>query len=401
MESIGEKLRTQREQKGYSIEQIARDTNIAKRFLVALEAEDFSVFPGDPYLIGFLRNYADYLGIDTEEIVSLYRNFKIQSQPAPMDELIVKKDRRPLWITLIAVAVVAVLAVGGYFLYPLVFDREARPVEAAGDERSAPAGASVYELTDEILERRFVEGDIIEVRLEDAAYQVELTSISDELLITVPGGTNVLRIGDVRAVDLDGDADMDVKVYLTDIDSSGETKTVVARFDRFLKTVAANVADGNASTQPGGSEASIGAGGDAAAGDSAEDEGAGQETSPATSGAVGEAGVASREVAAAVLRSADRQEPFRISVIFRGYCLFRYVVDNAQREERYFHKGETLELEVTREARFWISNAGNLIARTGGAELDLGEPGEVSTRRIGWVSNDADGRYDLVVAPMY
>ena len=96
MESIGDKLRSQREQKGYSIEQIARDTNIAKRYLEALEVEDFTVFPGDPYLIGFLRNYSDYLGIDPEEMVSLYKNFQIQSQPVPMDELLVSKDRSRL-----------------------------------------------------------------------------------------------------------------------------------------------------------------------------------------------------------------------------------------------------------------------------------------------------------------
>ena len=51
MESIGEKLRQTRESKGYTIEQIARDTHIAKRFLEALEDEDFSVFPGDLYLV--------------------------------------------------------------------------------------------------------------------------------------------------------------------------------------------------------------------------------------------------------------------------------------------------------------------------------------------------------------
>ena len=91
MESIGDKLRVEREQKGLSIEQIARDTNIAKRYLEALEIEDFSVFPGDPYLIGFLRNYAEYLGIDPEEMVLLYKNFTIQSQPVPMDELLERK----------------------------------------------------------------------------------------------------------------------------------------------------------------------------------------------------------------------------------------------------------------------------------------------------------------------
>ena len=58
MESFGEKLRATRENLGYSIEQIARDTHIAKKYLIALEDEDFSIFPGETYLKGFLQNYS-------------------------------------------------------------------------------------------------------------------------------------------------------------------------------------------------------------------------------------------------------------------------------------------------------------------------------------------------------
>ena len=73
MESIGEKLKTSREAKALSIDQIARDTNIAKRYILALEHEDFEIFPGEPYLLGFLRNYSDYLGLDANEMIALYR----------------------------------------------------------------------------------------------------------------------------------------------------------------------------------------------------------------------------------------------------------------------------------------------------------------------------------------
>ena len=77
MESFGEKLRCAREKSNYSIEQIARDTHISKRYLRALENEDFSVFPGETYLKGFLRNYSEYLGLNPEEMVSIYKNMMI------------------------------------------------------------------------------------------------------------------------------------------------------------------------------------------------------------------------------------------------------------------------------------------------------------------------------------
>ena len=79
MEAIGDKLRQTRESKGYTIEQIARDTHIAKRFLEALEDENFDVFPGDPYLLGFMRTYSEYLGLEPEEVVTLYKNLNCRA----------------------------------------------------------------------------------------------------------------------------------------------------------------------------------------------------------------------------------------------------------------------------------------------------------------------------------
>mgnify|MGYP006301884713 CR=1 FL=1 len=113
MESIGEKLRGAREEKGYSVDQVARDTNIARRFVEALEREDFSVFPGDPYVLGFLRNYADYLGLDPEKVVTLYKNLKIQEQPVPVDELIHRKKKLPLGIIALVLFGIALLGAGG------------------------------------------------------------------------------------------------------------------------------------------------------------------------------------------------------------------------------------------------------------------------------------------------
>ena len=68
MTPIGEQLRAARERKGLTLDRVADETNIAKRYLAGLEAEDFTVFPGDPYVIGFLRNYADYLGLASDEL---------------------------------------------------------------------------------------------------------------------------------------------------------------------------------------------------------------------------------------------------------------------------------------------------------------------------------------------
>jgi len=62
-------LRAQREKKGITLEQAASDTRIREKFLKALEDSDYQTLPGTVYTKGFLRNYAEYLDLDTQEIV--------------------------------------------------------------------------------------------------------------------------------------------------------------------------------------------------------------------------------------------------------------------------------------------------------------------------------------------
>lgn len=69
MPSLGDSLRQQREKRGITLDQAAADTRIREKFLKALEDGDLQSLPGAVYTKGFLRNYAEYLGLDDEESV--------------------------------------------------------------------------------------------------------------------------------------------------------------------------------------------------------------------------------------------------------------------------------------------------------------------------------------------
>lgn|GEM_PF-1053400 len=69
MAGIGEALRSTRERRGLSIDQVAQDTRISPRFLEALEAEQFHELPAPVYVRGFLRSYANYLRIDPQPLL--------------------------------------------------------------------------------------------------------------------------------------------------------------------------------------------------------------------------------------------------------------------------------------------------------------------------------------------
>ncbi len=87
MESIGDKLKQAREAKKLTIKNVALDTNMSPTYIEALEFEDFEKFPGETYIIGFLKTYSEYLKLDPEEMVMLYKGYKIGESATPLEEL--------------------------------------------------------------------------------------------------------------------------------------------------------------------------------------------------------------------------------------------------------------------------------------------------------------------------
>jgi cytoskeletal protein RodZ len=87
VESIGEKLRSVRESKKLTIREVAKDTNIAPRYIEALENEDFDKFPGETYIMGFLRSYSEYLKLDADDVIQSYKGHKIGESATPLEEL--------------------------------------------------------------------------------------------------------------------------------------------------------------------------------------------------------------------------------------------------------------------------------------------------------------------------
>jgi cytoskeletal protein RodZ len=72
MESLGQFLRKERELRDISLKEIAHQTKISPFYLRALETDNFSVFPGEVFVRGFLQNYATCIGLDANDIVNRY-----------------------------------------------------------------------------------------------------------------------------------------------------------------------------------------------------------------------------------------------------------------------------------------------------------------------------------------
>lgn len=91
---LGEVLLLARQGKGIDLERAARDTKIRSRYLAALEAGDLGELPGTVYTKGFLRNYAQYLGLDPDAVIAHYKR-EYGSRASERVAVVVKTLRAP------------------------------------------------------------------------------------------------------------------------------------------------------------------------------------------------------------------------------------------------------------------------------------------------------------------
>jgi cytoskeleton protein RodZ len=115
MRTLGETLRRARLDKGLSLADAARDTRIRRGYLEALEAEDFNQLPPSVYTRGFVRTYAEYLGLNPQAMVDLYQPpVRREREPSPQLQPAVPRvaipralPLRPILLTLLGVVALA------------------------------------------------------------------------------------------------------------------------------------------------------------------------------------------------------------------------------------------------------------------------------------------------------
>ncbi len=76
MESFGTYLRNEREARKISLEEISRATKIRRTILEAMENDRAEVLPPEVFLKGFLEAYARYVGLNPEEVLVRYNEWK-------------------------------------------------------------------------------------------------------------------------------------------------------------------------------------------------------------------------------------------------------------------------------------------------------------------------------------
>ncbi len=122
MKTVGEMLKKTRKKKGYSLLEVSEELRIQTKFLKALENSNYGAFGHPLHIKGFLKNYADFLGLDVSEVLAFWRREyreasefpEIRDVTKPLKEPRVILTPRKLFILITVVFVVGFL---GYIFW--------------------------------------------------------------------------------------------------------------------------------------------------------------------------------------------------------------------------------------------------------------------------------------------
>lgn len=116
---VGCLLKSKREEKKISLEDVCKSLKIRKFFLENIEKGDFEKLPGTVYTVGFIKSYSNYLGVNFEELSSeLVKLTTSLEKEQPLTTYSLNQPRNlltktALWLSLL----LTVACIGSYFLY--------------------------------------------------------------------------------------------------------------------------------------------------------------------------------------------------------------------------------------------------------------------------------------------
>lgn len=88
-------LKKTRKKKGYSLLEVSEELKIQTKFLKALENSDYTAFGHPLHVKGFLKNYAEFLGLDVSEVLAFWRREYRAASESPEIRDVTKPLKKP------------------------------------------------------------------------------------------------------------------------------------------------------------------------------------------------------------------------------------------------------------------------------------------------------------------
>lgn len=117
---VGDRLRSAREARELSIEDVAAHTRVPRRLLEMIEASEHDGLPAPTYSAGFVKTYAQFVGLDGGELARLFREElgrSVQDRHSPQPFEPADPARVPSRLLAVVALIVALLIAGGYAVW--------------------------------------------------------------------------------------------------------------------------------------------------------------------------------------------------------------------------------------------------------------------------------------------
>ena len=149
-QTLGEKLRQAREERGISISEVAEQTRISALYLESIENDNYKPLPGGIFNKGFVKTYAKYVGVDENEALSDYARLAAAEESAKepiggyRPEVLTDDSSRSsnLPTVILAVLILAVMTAGVLFLLKYLRDSDPAPQTASNNANSATSNTN-------------------------------------------------------------------------------------------------------------------------------------------------------------------------------------------------------------------------------------------------------------------
>ena len=183
VENFGSYLKHERELMGVPLEEISGATKIHIRFLKALEDNSFDELPGEVFIQGYIRSYANIIGLDVEEMLNIYKeSVEFKNQENTLLKVSSVKTRSK---TLLTFGLLILVVVGLLFGVGILIKKRGDPeqVKAPSMQEQEEITISKPPISSDISENRIVEENVDVQKAGSAEPETSALSVnlSDQL----------------------------------------------------------------------------------------------------------------------------------------------------------------------------------------------------------------------------
>lgn len=375
MQSVGEILRKNREEQGYSLREVSIQTTIGTKYLGALEENNFDVFPSETHITGFIRNYSHFLELNPDEMIALYRRIQLQEAPTPLEEL--TAPNRPRINPSFFLGLAAFVALGAVLMilirsgeepnYDFRADQSASAISsatsasaesssvqsAASNTAAVPASSSSAAVSDGTA-LTFTAGQQYRFTVDGINFQFTVEQISgDTAVINIMGTRYRLKSGDEQAWDFTGDSFSNLRLKVLSI-NNGSMSAVVPPQPVLISSSSASSVTATAAP------------------------------SDQTVAVKGKA-----------LLKSDERVQIHLEITSGGLSQLNVVRDNNLRSAHLLRKGNSLTFTAENAIQITATQPGNLSLNLNNVRLQIKTRNPVAGFLFKWRRNPGDGKYHL------